>query len=233
MKCYMRKRIIFSKKCNLFGEASNLHQKIWFLAPKASWVRMDGHLTCPIGRVFKNAYILFEFCVGAWGALRDNDTSAQIRDAQTPEWKTAGLAKTIVWLYLYAVGLSTNCRFGLRHNSGWRFLILNPIPDPESPLKIQGPILVDFLYKIKASFIVMVFVLTGFVYLFQSENPFTDRISYHTSVKLVYSYTFLNISNNSWSKICFELAFSCTSASDNGGRKPSHRDRSGGGHGRF
>ena len=42
------------------------------------------------------------------------------------------------------------------------------------------------------------------------RNPFTDRVCYNTSVKLVYSYTFSEITRKLFSKIFLELAFTFT-----------------------
>ena len=67
--------------------------------------------------------------------------------------------------------------------------------------------------------------------MFRSENPFTDRVRYSTSVKLVCSYTFSDIARKLFSKICLELAFTCTFEADHGHRRPSQRDGSRGGHG--
>ena len=47
----------------------------------------------------------------------------------------------------------------------------------------------------------------------------------------MYSYTCLKIANKNLSKIGFELVFTCSYVLDDGRRRPSHRDGSGGGHG--
>ena len=67
--------------------------------------------------------------------------------------------------------------------------------------------------------------------MFRSENPFTDRVRYSTSVKLVCSYAFSEITRKLFSKICLEPAFACTFEADHGRRPPSQRDGFCGGHG--
>ena len=47
------------------------------------------------------------------------------------------------------------------------------------------------------------------------------------------TFTFLKIADKNLSKICFGLAFTCTSASDDDIRELSRRDGSGSTHGRF
>ena len=47
------------------------------------------------------------------------------------------------------------------------------------------------------------------MYLFQSENPFVNRIRYSISVKLVYSYTFSKTAGKPFSEVLLELAFTC------------------------
>ena len=47
----------------------------------------------------------------------------------------------------------------------------------------------------------------------------------------VYFYNFLKIANKNHLKIGFELAFTCTYASDNDDHQPSNHDNSGGGDG--
>ena len=44
----------------------------------------------------------------------------------------------------------------------------------------------------------------------RAKKNYTDRIRCSTSVKLVYSYTFLKIANKNLPKIGFELPFTCT-----------------------
>ena len=74
--------------------------------------------------------------------------------------------------------------------------------------------------------------LTGFVLFVPEQKTLHGPCLLHsTSVKLVYSYTFSKIARKLFSKICLELAFTCTFEADHGRRRPSQRDDPSGGQG--
>ena len=53
----------FSGECQQFAAKNSV-----FLAAEAPQAHIDGLITQPVGEIFKNPYVLFEFCIGDGGS---------------------------------------------------------------------------------------------------------------------------------------------------------------------